>query len=71
MTPSQRAPTRSDYDVAIVGASLAGCARTAILLARTGARVALLEKSPDPQVYKRICTHYIQSSGIRRSSVWD
>lgn len=52
-----------DYDVAIVGASLAGCA-TAIMLARTGARVALVEKSPDPAAYKRICTHYIQSSGV-------
>lgn len=56
-------PDRSDYDVAIVGASLAGCA-TAILLARTGARVALVEKSPDPKAFKRICTHYIQSSAV-------
>jgi menaquinone-9 beta-reductase len=54
---------RPDYDVAIVGASLAGCA-TAIMLARTGARVALVEKSPDPSAYKRICTHYIQSSAV-------
>jgi 2-polyprenyl-6-methoxyphenol hydroxylase-like FAD-dependent oxidoreductase len=53
----------ADYDVAIVGASLAGCA-TAILLSRTGARVALVEKSPDTQAYKRICTHYIQSSAV-------
>jgi flavin-dependent dehydrogenase len=53
----------SDYDVAIVGASLAGCA-TAILLGRAGARVALVEKSPDPQAFKRICTHYIQSSAV-------
>jgi menaquinone-9 beta-reductase len=56
-------PTSRDYDVAIVGASLAGCA-TAILLARDGARVALVEKSPDPQAFKRICTHYIQSSAV-------
>jgi menaquinone-9 beta-reductase len=52
------------YDVAIVGASLAGCG-AAIMLARSGARIALIEKSPDPQAFKRICTHYIQSSGIR------
>jgi flavin-dependent dehydrogenase len=52
-----------DYDVAVVGASIAGCT-TAIMLARAGARVALLEKSPDPAAYKRICTHYIQSSGV-------
>ncbi|HTR88725.1 MAG TPA: FAD-dependent oxidoreductase, partial [Solirubrobacteraceae bacterium] len=49
-----------DCDVAVVGASLAGCA-SAILLARAGARVALVEKSPDPAAFKRICTHYIQS----------
>ncbi len=52
-----------DYDAAVVGASLAGCA-TAILLARAGARVALVEKSPDAQSFKRICTHYIQSSAV-------
>ncbi len=54
----------ADYDVAIVGASLAGCS-AAILLARTGARVALIEKSPDPKAFKRVCSHYIQSSGVR------
>jgi 2-polyprenyl-6-methoxyphenol hydroxylase-like FAD-dependent oxidoreductase len=54
---------REDYDVTIVGASLAGCA-TAIVLARAGARVALVEKSPDPKAFKRICTHYIQSSAV-------
>jgi 2-polyprenyl-6-methoxyphenol hydroxylase-like FAD-dependent oxidoreductase len=52
------------YDVAIVGASLAGCS-AAIMLARTGARVALIEKSPDPKAFKRVCSHYIQSSGVR------
>jgi menaquinone-9 beta-reductase len=57
-------PNRADYDVAIVGASLAGCT-AAILLARSGASVALVEKSPDPQAFKRICSHYIQSSGVR------
>lgn len=61
--PPQPAAAVKDYDVAIVGASLAGCA-TAILLARTGARVALVEKSPDPKAFKRICTHYIQSSAV-------
>jgi 2-polyprenyl-6-methoxyphenol hydroxylase-like FAD-dependent oxidoreductase len=53
----------SDYDVAIVGASLAGCT-AAILLGRSGARVALVEKSPDSQAFKRICAHYIQSSAV-------
>jgi menaquinone-9 beta-reductase len=51
------------YDVAIVGASLAGCT-AAILLARAGARVALVEKRPDPQAFKRVCSHFIQSSAI-------
>ena len=47
----------------IVGASLAGCT-AAILLGRAGARVALVEKQPDPQAYKRICSHFIQSSAV-------
>jgi flavin-dependent dehydrogenase len=56
-------PSSESYDAAIVGASLAGCA-TAILLARAGARVALLEQRPDPSAFKRVCTHFIQSSGV-------
>ncbi|MFJ6793634.1 NAD(P)/FAD-dependent oxidoreductase [Streptomyces sp. NPDC091268] len=46
----------SDYDVVISGASLAGSA-AAILLARQGARVALLERRSDPEAYKVLCTH--------------
>jgi flavin-dependent dehydrogenase len=53
----------ADYDAVVVGASLAGCS-TAILLARGGARVALVEKHADPQAFKRICSHYIQASGV-------
>lgn len=56
-------PSSGSYDAAIVGASLAGCA-TAILLARAGARVALIEQRPDASAFKRICTHYIQSSAV-------
>ncbi len=52
-----------DYDAVIVGASLAG-STTAILLGRAGASVALIEKQPDPQAFKRICSHYIQASGV-------
>jgi flavin-dependent dehydrogenase len=52
-----------DYDVAIVGASIAGCT-AATLLARQGAKVALLESHRDPAAYKRTCTHFIQASGI-------
>src|SRR5271154_1167579 len=53
----------SDYDVVVVGASLACCA-SAIMLGREGARVALVEQRADIGAYKRICTHYIQSSAI-------
>ena len=54
--------TRS-YDAVIVGGSLAGCA-TAMFLGRAGARVAVLEKSPDPAAFKRICSHFIQASAV-------
>ena len=47
----------------VVGASLAGCA-TAILLGRAGARVALVEKQPDPAAFKRMCSHFIQASAV-------
>ncbi|HVO52831.1 MAG TPA: NAD(P)/FAD-dependent oxidoreductase [Solirubrobacterales bacterium] len=50
-------------DAIVVGASLAGCT-TAILLARAGARVTVVEKSPDPAAFKRICTHFIQASAV-------
>jgi 2-polyprenyl-6-methoxyphenol hydroxylase-like FAD-dependent oxidoreductase len=54
---------RPDYDVAIAGASLAGCA-TAILLGRAGLSVALIEKRPDPSAFKRTCSHFIQASAV-------
>ena len=42
----------TDHDVVVVGASLAGCT-TAIFLAREGARVALVERRPDPDDRRR------------------
>jgi len=54
---------KAEFDVAIVGASLSGCT-AAILLGRAGARVALIEKSPDPRAYKRVCSHFIQASAV-------
>lgn len=51
----------ADYDVVVVGASLAGCS-AAILLARAGARVALVERRTDPDAFKRICGHFILPS---------
>ena len=52
---------RGEYDVAIVGASTAGCT-AARLFALRGARVALIERRPAIDAYKTVCTHYIQSS---------
>ncbi|HEX8207977.1 MAG TPA: NAD(P)/FAD-dependent oxidoreductase [Solirubrobacteraceae bacterium] len=51
----------TEFDVAVVGASIGGCT-AARLFAQRGARVALIEKRPDPEAYKTVCTHYIQSS---------
>lgn len=51
----------SDYDVAVVGASIAGCT-AATFLGRTGAKVALIESHSDPRTFKRMCTHLIQPS---------
>ena len=49
------------YDVAVVGASTAGCT-AARLFAMEGARVALIERLPSLDAYQTVCTHYIQSS---------
>jgi menaquinone-9 beta-reductase len=49
------------FDVAVVGASIAGCT-AARLFAQAGARVALVERRPDPAAYKVVCTHAILSS---------
>lgn len=51
------------YDVAVVGASIAGCT-AATLLAREGASVALIERHSDPNAYKALCTHFIQPSAV-------
>jgi 2-polyprenyl-6-methoxyphenol hydroxylase-like FAD-dependent oxidoreductase len=56
-------PARAEFDVVIAGASIAGCA-TARLFAIAGARVALVERRPDPAAYKVACTHQIQSSAV-------
>jgi flavin-dependent dehydrogenase len=51
----------AEYDVAIVGASIAGCT-AAVLFARRGARVALIEREKNLGAFKKVCTHYIQPS---------
>jgi flavin-dependent dehydrogenase len=53
--------SRPDFDAVVVGASVAGCT-AARLYARRGARVALVERRPDLDAYKTVCTHYIQPS---------
>jgi flavin-dependent dehydrogenase len=50
-------------NVAIVGASIAGCA-AATFFGRAGARVVLIERDCDPAGYKKLCTHYIQASAV-------
>src|SRR5215475_4175288 len=52
---------RQVYDVVIIGAGLAGCT-SAILFATRGAQVALVERKPEMNAYKKICTHFIQAS---------
>jgi flavin-dependent dehydrogenase len=51
------------YDVVVAGGSIAGCT-AARLFALAGARVALVERRPDPAAYKVVCTHQIQSSAV-------
>ncbi|MFE2271497.1 NAD(P)/FAD-dependent oxidoreductase [Streptomyces lavendulae] len=50
-----------DYDVVISGAGPGGSA-AAILLARRGVRVALLERRSDPDAYKVLCTHSLTAN---------
>jgi flavin-dependent dehydrogenase len=53
--------SRPDFDAVVVGASVAGCT-AARLYAQRGARVALVERRPDADAYKTVCSHYIQPS---------
>ncbi len=54
-------PIQKNYDVVIVGGSIAGCT-AAILLGRQGLRVAVIERQADINAFKKLCTHYIQPS---------
>ena len=51
------------FDAVVVGASLSGCT-AAILLARTGVKVALIERQAKQEAYKHLCTHFIQASAL-------
>lgn len=50
--------TGREFDVAVVGASAAGCT-AARLFAQAGARVALVERHTDTAAHKVVCTHAI------------
>ena len=50
-----------EFDVAVVGASVAGCT-AARLFAQQGASVALIERHSAPDAYKVTCTHAILPS---------
>ncbi|HXV05215.1 MAG TPA: NAD(P)/FAD-dependent oxidoreductase [Solirubrobacterales bacterium] len=52
---------RDDFDIAIVGAGIAGCT-AARLYGELGFRVALVDRRTEIDDYKRICTHFIQPS---------
>lgn len=54
---SHRIPTRAE--VVVVGAGVAGAA-TAILLAKLGMRVLLVDRRRDIDDYKGLCTHFVQ-----------
>jgi 2-polyprenyl-6-methoxyphenol hydroxylase-like FAD-dependent oxidoreductase len=60
---SARTRREAESDAVIVGASLAGCS-AAIALARAGARVTLVDQRAEPSAFKRVCSHYIQSSAV-------
>jgi flavin-dependent dehydrogenase len=51
------------YDALIVGGGVAGSA-CAILLQRAGQQVALVDKIPDADRYKKLCTHFIQPAAM-------
>src|SRR4051794_34424129 len=53
--------TAPEFDVVVVGGSIAGCT-VARLYGLRGARVAVVERRPDVDAYKTVCTHYIQPS---------
>lgn len=68
-----RNETTKDYDVVIVGASVAGCT-AAIRFGRAGLRVALLERNRSADSYKALCGHFIlggAKSTLVELGLWD
>jgi flavin-dependent dehydrogenase len=58
---SEAHPRADRFDVAVVGAGVAGCT-AARLFAQSGLRVAVVERRPDRDGHKVVCTHAILSS---------
>lgn len=62
-----------EYDVVIVGASIAGCS-AAMLYGRAGLRVALVERNRNLASYKAMCGHLILGGAhatLQRLGVWE
>ncbi|CAL9648310.1 hypothetical protein SUDANB176_06541 [Streptomyces sp. enrichment culture] len=61
-----------DYDVIIVGASIAGCT-AATAYGRAGLRVALVERQRSPRAHKTLCGHFVLGGAhdvLRRMGFW-
>jgi flavin-dependent dehydrogenase len=55
---------QAQWDVAVVGGSIAGCV-AAIRFSQLGHRVVILDrKTVDDDYYKRLCTHFIQPHAV-------
>jgi flavin-dependent dehydrogenase len=66
-SPPPQGPQGTDYDVIVVGGRVAGAA-TAMLLARCGHRVLVLERSSMPS--DTVSTHAILRSGVLQLERW-
>lgn len=63
----------TDFDVIVVGASIAGCT-AATVYGRAGLRVALLERQGRLDGYKVLCGHFILGGahdGLHRLGFWE
>ncbi|TDJ60881.1 MAG: FAD-dependent oxidoreductase, partial [Proteobacteria bacterium] len=56
--------TKQNFDVAVIGGAIAGCT-AAILFAREGLKVALVERHGTGAGFKQLCTHFIQPSATQ------
>lgn len=63
-----RRPSRDDHDVIVVGARVAGAA-TAMLLARSGLRVLLVDRAPAPGT-DTLSTHALMRAGVLQLARW-